>query len=217
VENSRGFFPILLIVWIIRSFVVQPYHVPTGSLEPTVMAGDFIAVNQFSYGLKFPIGNPTIMNVGHPKIGDIALFYYPPDPAIVFVKRVIGTPGDHVVYKNKVLTVNGREAKQEVVGSGFDVEPGQQPIYMQKRIEDLNGVKHEIFVLPTGGETQDFDLVVPPGMYFMMGDNRDDSGDSRMWGFVPERNLIGKALLTLLSWDSNNFRMRWDRTGKVIH
>jgi signal peptidase I len=217
VENSRGFFPILLIVWIIRSFVMQHYHVPSGSLEPTIIPGDLIAVNQFSYGLKFPIGNFTLFNVNHPKVGDIALFYAPPNPSLVFIKRVIGTPGDHIVYKNKVLTINGHEAKQEDIGGGFDVEPGLPPVAMQKKVEDLNGIKHEIFVLPFGGNTQEFDLVVPPGMYFMMGDNRDESGDSREWGYVPERNLIGKANLTLLSWDSNNFRMRWDRSGKAIH
>jgi signal peptidase I len=216
VRDAREFFPVLLLVWIIRSFIIQPYHVPTGSLEPTVMPGDFIAVKQYAYGLRFPIGNYRLINTGEPKVGQIALLYYPVDPSIVFVKRVIGVPGDHIVYRNKVLYVNGIEAKQKYLGTAQDVEPGEEPIFVERREEDLNGVKHEIFVRPTGGQTQDFDLIVPQGKYFMMGDNRDDSDDSRVWGYVPEQNLIGEAFRIIISWDPFNHHMRWDRSGKAI-
>lgn len=216
-EQSRGFFPVLFLVWIIRSFLIQPYHVPTGSLEPTVLAGDFIAVNQYAYGLRFPIGNVKFVNIGEPKRGDLVLFYAPPNPAIVYVKRLVGMPGDHIVYKDKVLYVNGQEAKQSFVGTGEDVEPGMEPQFMVRKQEDLLGIQHDIFIKPEGGQTDNFDVTVPDGMYFMMGDNRDNSDDSRYWGFVPERNLIGKAVRLLISWDANAHHFRWDRTGKAIH
>lgn len=223
VENARSFFPVLLLVWVIRSFIIQPYHVPSGSLEPTIMVDDFIAVNQFSYGLRFPIGNFTIIKTGKPNIGDITLFYNPTNPAVVYIKRTIGTPGDHIVYKNKVLYVNGIEAKQQFLGYAQDWEPNQPPIFVERKLEDLNGIQHQIYVTPAGGETQDFDIVVPPDMYFMMGDNRDNSDDSR-YGFgsgvltyVPDQNLIGKAFGIWMSWDGNNNRMRWNRIWTGIH
>jgi len=216
-DNARAFFPVLLIVWIIRSFIIQPYHVPTGSLEPTVMPGDLIAVNQYVYGLRFPGFNFKLVNTGEPKIGDIALFYFPIDPNIIYVKRVIGTPGDHIVYRNKVLYINGKEATQQSLGLSKDIEPDQQPILVELKQENLAGVKHQILLQPEGGEDQDFDLVVPEGMYFMMGDNRDNSGDSRVWGFVPEHNLIGKAISIIASWDATNHRLRLNRFFKSLY
>lgn len=217
VENSRSFFPVLLVVWIIRSFIIQPYHVPTGSLEPTIKAGDFIVVDQYSYGIHFPIMNKKLVNIGEPKEGDIALFYYPRDTSIVYIKRIIGVPGDHIVYKNKVLYLNGVEATQKMLGTAYDTEPGREPVPVNVMEEDLNGIQHKIYLQPFGGETQDFDLIVPQGMYFAMGDNRDDSGDSREWGFVPEQNFIGKAFGIWMSWDANNHRINWRRIGKGIH
>lgn len=214
VEYSRSFFPVLLAVWVIRSFLIQPYRVPTGSLEPTIMPGDFIAVNQFSYGVRFPVLNSKIITVGEPKRGDIALFRWPVNPAVVFVKRVIGLPGDHVVYKNKVLYINGKKMTQRFIGTGFDYgnAAGQiQPVDIYE--ENLNGVKHKIFRHAQGGETKNYDLKVPAGHYFMMGDNRDNSDDSRFWGAVPERNFIGKAFGVWMSWDPINSKVRWNRIG----
>ncbi|MGB6977068.1 MAG: signal peptidase I [Gammaproteobacteria bacterium] len=218
VENAYSFFGVLLIVWVIRSFIVQPYRMPTGSLVPTVMPGDLILVNQFTYGLRFPIMNLKIANIHEPKVGDIVLFYFPPHPEILFVKRVIGTPGDHVVYKNKVLYINNKEATQTIQNNTYDVEPGEVPVAAVKKMEDLNGVKHAILVRSDAGiEGQNIDITVPPGMYYMMGDNRDNSDDSRMWGFVPERNIVGKAFIVLLGWDPILHRIQWDRIGKWIH
>src|SRR5690606_19108078 len=145
-----------------------------------------IAVKQFAYGLRFPGLNFKLINTGEPKIGDIALFYYPPDPSIIFVKRVVGTPGDHLVYRNKILYINGKEATQQSLGLSKDIEPDQEPILVELKQENLLGIKHRILLKPEGGEDQDLDLIVPEGMYFMMGDNRDASADSRAWGFVPE-------------------------------
>jgi len=190
--------------------------VPTGSLEPTILPGDFIAVSQFSYGLRLPVLNYKIFKTWEPKRGDITLFRWPKQPSIVFVKRVVGVPGDHVVYRNKILTINGTIARQILLGHALDIEPEQVPIAVQIKLENLLGVKHKIFVRSQGGNVTSFDLVVPQGFYFMMGDNRDNSDDSRDWGFVPEQNLIGKALVIWMSWDSVRNRVRWHRIGTKI-
>jgi len=216
VEYARSFFPVLLLVLLIRSFIGQPYRVPTGSLEPTVIPGDFIAVSQFSYGLRLPVTHTKILNIGEPKLGDIALFRWPVNPARIFVKRVIGVPGDHVVYKNKVLTINGKTMPQKLLGTALDIEPGYKTVSVLRKQEDLMGHKHQIFVHKHGGLPRNFDVVVPKGMYFMMGDNRDNSDDSRAWGFVPESALIGKAYLVFFSWNSAKHDVRWRRIGTVL-
>jgi signal peptidase I len=216
IDYSRAFFIPLLLVLIIRSFIIQPYRVPTGSLEPTILPGDFIAVNQFAYGLKLPVINTKIYAIGKPKIGDIALFRYPKNPKVIYVKRVIGTPGDHIVYDNKVLTINGKKASQTPVGIDLDNE-AHISVPVQVAVENLLGVEHQIFVRSGIHLGQYIDIVVPPGNYFMMGDNRDDSDDSRVWGFVPEANFIGKVFAIWLSWDSENNNVRWNRVGQMIH
>ncbi len=222
VENARSFFGVLLLVWVIRSFVIQPYRVPTGSLQPTVQPGDFLVVNQYAYGLRFPVGNISIIPIGKPKRGDIALFYAPPDPSLVFVKRVIGLPGDHVVSRDKVLYINDKEMTQISLDSSVDDEPAvggmlEQHIPVEVKEEDLEGVKHRIFINLGARSSDDFDVVVPPGNYFMMGDNRDNSDDSRVWGFVPEHNLIGKAFGIWMSWDAIHHHVRWDRIGMAVN
>ncbi len=216
VEYARAFFPVLLIVWILRSFLIQPYRVPTGSLEPTIMPGDFIAVQQFAYGLRLPILNKKIVSIGEPQRGQIVLFHWPKDPKIVFVKRVIGLPGDHVVYKNKVLYINGKKMNQTFLHDADDLGSYGFRRLVEVKQEDLDGVKHKIYVQPIGGETQDYNITVPPGHYFMMGDNRDNSDDSRQWGFVPEKDLIGKAFGIWMSWDPLENDIRWNRIGKGL-
>lgn len=215
VSFGRSYLPVFLLVFVVRSFIFQPFKVVSGSLEPTVLIGDILAVNQSAYGLRLPVIHKKIVATGEPKIGEIALFYYPEDPSLVYVKRVIGTPGDHVQYHNKVLTVNGKTMPQKDSGYGFDEEPGRVPVLMQKRVENLNGIKHEIFVAPSRVDA-DIDVMVPQGMYFMVGDNRDDSDDSRRWGFVPEENLIGRAYRVLFSWDSNKMSPRMARIGQTF-
>ena len=216
VEYSRSFFPVLLLVLVIRSFLIQPYRVPTGSLEPTIMPGDFIAVNQFAYGLRLPVLHSKIMPIGEPKRGDIALFRWPKNPHIIFVKRVIGLPGDHIIYKNKVLTINGKVMQQKFIGRSLDVEPGQPPIPVIIKQENLDGIIHKIYQSEQGGDTNSYDITVPKNCYFMMGDNRDDSDDSRSWGCVPEANFVGKAFIIWLSWDSENSSFRWNRIGTKL-
>jgi signal peptidase I len=217
IEYSRSFFPVLFVVWAVRSFLVQPYRVPTGSLEPTILPGDFIAVNQFAYGLRFPIGNITLIPLGLPKRGDIALFRNPLKPSMIYVKRVIGLPGDHVEYINKVLYINGKRMQQNMLTTSYDIEEGQYQFPVIVKEENLDGIRHKIFVWPGEGDTNSYDFYVPAGMYFVMGDNRDNSDDSRDWGFVSEHYLIGKAFMIWLSWDSGNHTFRWYRVGRMLH
>lgn len=222
VDNAYSFFGVLLLVWVIRSFLIQPYRVPSGSLLPTVEPGDFLVVNQFAYGLRFPVTNKKLVAIGEPKRGEIVLFYYPVDPRVIFVKRLIGLPGDHLESKNKVLYINGKEMKQTYIGTAIDHEPAttnnpELNIPVQVKQEDLDGVKHGIYVMP--GNTllsADFSVDVPAGHYFMMGDNRDDSGDSRVWGFVPEDNLIGKAFGIWMNWDPIKHYPNWQRIGLAV-
>jgi signal peptidase I len=216
-DYARSFFPALFFVLIIRSFIIQPYRVPTGSLEPTVMPGDFIVVQQYAYGLRLPVLQKKIYGAGEPKRGDIALFYYPEDTAVRFVKRVVGLPGDHIVYKNKVLTINGKEMSQVAVGPALNEEPGQLPEPVMRKREYLGKVAHDILISKDRGWFQEIDVTVPAKHYFMMGDNRDNSTDSRYWGFVPEEYLIGRAFAVWLSWDTNTSSVRWQRLFTEIH
>jgi signal peptidase I len=218
-DYARSFFPVLLFVLIVRSFVLQPFRVTTGSLEPTVIPGDFLVVNMFKYGLRLPVWHTKIMKISEPKRGDIMLFRWPKDERQDFVKRVIGVPGDHISYINKVFYINGTEAKQTLVANATDTDDSgaiSWPVKVYE--EDLGGVKHKIYIR-TDRPAEDFkDLVVPEGHYLMIGDNRDNSNDSRYWGFVPEKNIIGKALYVWLSWDNENHKVRWDRFGdKLFH
>lgn len=216
VEYARSFFPVFLSVLLIRSFLIQPYRVPTGSLAPTVLPGDFIVVNQFAYGLRLPVLNTKILSIGEPKRGDIMLFRFPKDPKVLFVKRVIGLPGDHVIYRNKVLIVNNNTMWQTAYGMDLYVEDGfSMPVHV--KIEKLDQLIHKIFVKPGHREWENVDVVVPPGSYFVMGDNRDNSDDSRSWGFVPEANLIGKAFGVWMSWDSEKTNVRWERIGTKLY
>lgn len=213
IEYARSFFPILLIVLLIRSFLFQPYRVPTGSLEPTVIPGDMILVSQYNYGLHIPLWDAEIIHVGTPKTGQIALFRWPVNASRTFVKRVIGVPGDKISYINKVLYINGKKQTQKFVGDSVEIGANGQTWKAKKYEEDLNGVKHFIITRPDR-PTQNFkNLVVPKGKYFMMGDNRDDSDDSRSWGFVPAKNFIGRAVFIFMSWNSQNYHVRWRRIG----
>lgn len=215
VEFSHSFFAVFLIVLIIRSFIVQPYRVPTGSLEPTVLPNDFLLVTQYSYGLRLPITNTRFIKIAEPKRGEIAVFHFPPNPSVDYVKRVVGLPGDHIVYKDKTLYVNGVEAKQTYVGSAIDYTDGDDiPVKLYE--EDLSGVKHPILINPDRVDNRSYDFIVPAGFYFGMGDNRDDSYDSRDWGFIPEANLVGKAQYILLSYDNKAKKMRWSRSGQAL-
>jgi len=217
VEYARSFFPVLLIVLILRAFLFQPYRVPTGSLEPTVIPGDLIFVTQYNYGVKIPIWDKTIIKVGEPKRGQIALFRWPVNPKLTFVKRVIGLPGDHISYVNKVFTINGKTATQTAAGDFDEIVDGGSTRPTKLFLEDLEGTKHYIIVDPKIPAQNFKDLVVPKGMYFMVGDNRDDSDDSRSWGFVRASTFIGQAVFVWFNIQFNPLHIRWNRIGTKLY
>lgn len=217
VDYAKSFFPVLLFVLILRSFLFEPFRVPTGSLEPTVNKGDFILSNKFVYGLRLPVWGTKIYSYELPKNGDIAIFRTPVDQKTWMVKRVIGIPGDKIDYVDKKLAVNGIPADYNFIESTKDTNDGQSSWTVRSMEENIFGKKHKIFIRDDAF-SQDFHLTVPEGHYFMMGDNRDNSDDSRYWGFVPETNLEGKAILVWLSWDQFDWtNIRWNRFGTWLN
>ena len=207
IEYTAGLFPVILVVFLLRSFVAEPFKIPSGSMLPTLQVGDLILVNKSTYGLRLPVIHTKILDVGQPQRGDVMVFRYPKDPSLDYIKRVIGVPGDRITYENKRLSVNGQLVPTSADGQFYDKE---RLAYENRYLERLGAIDHKIltdlektsFITPDlpfpfqdqceygpGGVS----CVVPPGNYFMMGDNRDNSFDSRFWGFVPEQNIVGKA------------------------
>ncbi|WP_457673652.1 signal peptidase I [Thiolapillus sp.] len=225
VDYARSFFPIFLFVLLLRAFVVEPFRIPSGSMMPTLLVGDFILVNKFAYGLRMPVTKDKIVEIGEPRRGDVVVFRYPRNPRLDYIKRMIGLPGDRVAYHNKTLYVNGKAMPQKPVGIYEAVGSGKRMQGVLELQEDLDGVKHSILVnprLPDFGpscnELAAGEVTVPEGYYFVMGDNRDNSNDSRCWGFVPEENLVGKAFMIWLSFDPNRSGLfDWSRIGQGIH
>ncbi|PKO26203.1 MAG: signal peptidase I [Betaproteobacteria bacterium HGW-Betaproteobacteria-8] len=210
VEYSKSFFPVILAVFLIRSFVVEPFKIPSGSMMPTLLAGDFILVNKFTYGLRVPILNNTFIEVNKPQRGDVAVFHFPPDPSIDYIKRIIGVPGDKIAYRNKQLFINGEPVEMSLVGDYQYVASGLNLVTAKHYREQLGEVNHDV-LLEESGLTIDGETEVPAGHYFAMGDNRDNSRDSRSWGFVPDDNLVGKAFM--IWWNFDDF----GRIGSTIH
>jgi len=215
VDYARCFLPVLLIVFTLRSFIYEPFRIPSGSLKPTLLVGDFILVNKFTYGLRLPILHTKLFAISEPKRGDIVVFRKPPKDSPDLIKRVIGVPGDHIVYKDKQLFINGQAIPQQFEKYDMDQRDNYDPWQVAQKQENLLGVTHDIYQIPAR-ENDDFDVIVPKGHYFMMGDNRDDSADSRVWGFMPEENIIGKATNVLVSFDTLTHPIRWLRTGEKI-
>ncbi len=223
VDYAKSLFPVFVIVFILRSFVASLFVVPSGSLEPTVIPGDFIFVTHYSYGIRLPIWNKTLIPTWKPKVGDIAVFHWPVNPSVDFIKRVVGIPGDTVSYIDKVFYINGKKMPQKFLGTTMYGDPGLPKWKVDKYQEDLMGVKHDIYVCPKtslecpGHTPQNFyNLKIPKGEYLLIGDNRDDSDDSRYWGLVPYKDLVGKAQFIVFSWDSNAsllHKIRWSRIG----
>lgn len=218
-DQARSLFSVFIIVFFLRTFLIGNFMIPTASMTPTLPVGDFIFVNKTAYGIRAPFSNETIIKMGKPERGDIAVFHFPVNPDVDFVKRIVGMPGDVISYKNKMLTVNGhkldytdcnRDAKnyynQSLAGGSGDTVC----------TEDLLGVKHQVDWVDSSS-AKDFEgLKVPAGHYFVMGDNRDNSEDSRYWGFVPKKDLVGKAKVVWMSWDKIDKKVRWDELGKVF-
>jgi len=217
IDYAWSFFPILLLVFLLRSFLFEPFRIPSGSLEPTLLQGDFILVNKFDYGIRLPVSHTKMISTHTPKRGDIVVFRWPPNPSFNFIKRVIGVPGDHISYVNKTLTVNGQTIPQSPVQNGVTVMEEGTEWQAQEKQENLFGLNHHIYTDANRPNNDFHDIVVPEHMYFVMGDNRDHSQDSRYWGFVPDKNIVGKAVLVWMSWDSNKTNVRWHRLGRAIH
>lgn len=209
-DLCRSLFPVILIVLVIRSFIVEPFRIPSGSMIPTLVPGDFILVSKFAYGIRLPVIHTKIFDIGEPERGDVVVFRYPVDPSQDYIKRVVGLPGDVVRYVNKRLYVNGELMAQDVVGPW---RPGGPPAEVRR--EEFGDDYHQILIHQNSA-SRGFVYQVPEGTYFMMGDNRDRSSDSRFWGPVPEENLVGEAFLIWMSWDHRENGVHWSRIGNVI-
>lgn len=218
VEYAKSFFPVILAVFLLRSFLVEPFKIPSGSMIPTLQVGDFILVNKFTLGIRLPIINVKIIEMNNPKRGDVMVFHYPENPSIDYIKRVIALPGDTVVYRNKKIWINGAEQVQKSEGDYNYVESGLNFVHTERYGEDLNGHAHPILVNPEMPSVHlnsvaefpyfencrysesEITCKVPEGHYFMMGDNRDNSRDSRYWGFVPDKMIVGKAFFIWMNF-----------------
>jgi len=214
IEYSGSFFPVIALVFVLRSFLYEPFKIPSSSMVPTLLVGDLILVNKYTYGIRLPVINKKIIEVNDPKRGDVMVFKYPEDPSLDYIKRVVGVPGDKIAYKNKRLTVNGKPLSYAALPDYLD--EGRLS-YSRQFSENLNGVNHHILNddgAPAFASNErnfpgnelcrfnggDFACTVPPGNYFMMGDNRDNSLDSRYWGFVPDQNIVGKAFFVWMNF-----------------
>lgn len=204
VEYARSFLPVLIVVLVLRSFIVEPFQIPSSSMVPTLMVGDFILVNKFTYGIRLPVVRTKVLALNEPQRGDVMVFF-PPNDKRYFIKRVIGTPGDHIEYHDRVLYINGEKAPRKFLAA----LPADKPI-LKLYSEKLGDVEHLIHLfnreqsgrIGAVGDINNFAITVPAGHYFMMGDNRDNSSDSRVWGFVPEENIVGKAFAVWMHWDT---------------
>jgi len=216
VDMARAFFPVIVVVFLIRSFWVEPFKIPSGSMKPTLLVGDFILVNKYTYGIRIPVINKKAIAINDVKRGDVVVFRYPADPSVDYIKRVVGTPGDKVVYRGKRLTINGAPVPAQ--GAGFYTDAELNYLRLPTFIEKLGEHNHQMMIVPAqppvdlaqvrqfadrkNCEYNDdgFSCTVPAGHYFMMGDNRDQSSDSRYWGFVPDDHIKGRAFLVWMNF-----------------
>ncbi|MCZ4294271.1 signal peptidase I [Vibrio sinaloensis] len=229
VENSVSIFPVIAAVLVLRSFIYEPFQIPSGSMMPTLLVGDFILVEKYAYGLKDPVWRTQLVETGKPERGDIVVFKYPPQPNIDYIKRVVGLPGDTVRYNSKkeiCIQSSGETSCQPVKLSNVEESQFiQNGIPLIQLDEKLGEVGHQILVNPLRRDRVELyqprngvnEWVVPEGQYFVMGDNRDNSADSRYWGFVPEANLVGKAVAIWISFeferDADSVLPSWVPTG----
>jgi signal peptidase I len=243
VDYARSFFPVALVVLVLRSFIFEPFRIPSDSMMPTLLDGDFIIVNKYAYGLRLPVLNTKVVNVGEPQRGDVVVFRWPRDPSTNFIKRLVGLPGDHVEVHDNRITINGKPVELDIAATKYN---DGCYVGLTKAEERLGTHPHETIFCPVAldrqpdplpacnrsevrgyvcgdresalyAKTQDFVGDVPPGQYLMMGDNRDNSDDGRSWGYVPEDNLVGKATRIWFNWDPHRAGGPiWSRIGSAI-
>ncbi|MCL5043287.1 MAG: signal peptidase I [Gammaproteobacteria bacterium] len=221
IEYAKSFFPVLAIVLVLRSFLVEPFQIPSGSMKPTLAVGDFILVNKFAYGVRLPVIDTKIIPVSDPQRGEVMVFRYPNDPRINYIKRVIGLPGDHVVYAGKQFWINGEPLEQELIERQVDDEiPPGHPLrtvaQVELREEFIGAQAHQIRLKQLSPAPAEQEWTVPDGHYFMVGDNRDNSNDSRywsspdidqpLWGMVPDNYIVGKAFAVWMHWPEPKLR-----------
>jgi len=215
VEYARSFFPIFLIVLLLRAFLVEPFRIPSGSMMPTLLVGDFILVNKFTYGIRTPVTKTKLIELNEPERGDIVVFRWPVNPRLDYIKRVVGLPGDRIRYQKKTLFINDQPMPIDAVGPYQPEGSGMRALGSIEGREKLGDMEHQVLVSPVAPDFSSGcrfleyrEVTVPEGHYLMVGDNRDDSNDGRCWGFVPEQNLVGKAFFIWMSWD-------WKRSGFI--
>jgi signal peptidase I len=209
VEYARSFFPVLLVVFVLRSFLVEPFQIPSSSMVPTLQVGDYILVNKYTYGIRLPVLRTKVVSLNEPQRGDVMVFFPPHMNDTYFIKRVVGLPGDTVSYRNKRIYVNGEPVEQQSLA----VMPDGRSSY-QVGLEELGDANH-LMQVDARRPSRDFSVVVKPGHYFMMGDNRDNSSDSRVWGQVPEKDIVGKAFAVWMHWDSFFSLPSFSRVGWI--
>lgn len=190
VEYARSFFPVLLLVLALRSFLAEPYQIPSESMVPTLEVGDFILVNKYAYGIRLPVLGTKLFDVGSPKRGEIMVFV-PPHDSRYFIKRVIGLPGDRIRYQDKTLYINGQRAEYQFVREFYD-RIGRTAVPVREYLEIIDDARHRTYRYPVDEQTREW--VVPEQSYFVMGDNRDRSDDSRRWKYVSQGKIVGKAV-----------------------
>lgn len=217
VEFSKVFFLLMLIVFALRSFVFEPFRIPSGSMLPTLEIGDFILVNKYQYGIRLPVLNNKIIDVNEPDYGDVMVFRFPKDEAENYIKRIVGLPGDSVVYENKKISINEQLIAQNVVGD-YVIDSGPNRKTQTKLLsESLESGESYQILHDERKHSRNFVFKVPENTYFVLGDNRDNSKDSRSWGFVPEENIMGKAFFIWFSWSSSGKTgVNWNRIATAI-
>jgi signal peptidase I len=213
-RQAKSFLPILLIVLFLRSFLAEPFRIPSGSMLPTLLIGDYILVNKYEYGIKLPITKTQVIEISKPQRGDVVVFRYPANEKINFIKRVIGIPGDKIKYIDKKVYVNDIEyIKNKQLTHQYIDDFGREELDIF--IESQDNKKYHI-LNDNKSPANDDEFEVPEKHYFVMGDNRDHSSDSRYWGFVPEENLVGEAFLIWMNFNSKNFSLKYNRIGNTI-
>lgn len=213
-DYAQSFFPVLLLVFVLRAFIAEPFRIPSGSMRPGLIEGDFILVNKFAYGLRFPTTGTKLAGDSNPHRGDVMVFRNPRDTTQNYIKRVVGLPGDKVRVQDKIIYINDKPVALDYIETTLDKDMSGATRKVKHYKETLNSITHSIYV--EDHESGDMnETVVPDGHYFVMGDNRDMSLDSRVWGFVPDELILGRAFFIWLSLDSNNWIVRWSRFGPI--